>query len=124
MSHIMGYRSETQGHPPVPETKALQRALAILQSFTDVNPKWNLSALSNELDMRKSTTHRILSALERGGFLSRTPGDPEYRLGPELIVLGARALNAVDLRDATLNELRALTQTTPNTHHTPHAHTA
>jgi len=112
MSHIMGYDSKTQGLPPIPGTKALQRTINILFAFTDKRPSWTLSALSVELDLRKSTTHRILSALEQRGFLSRKRGGTEYELGPELIVLGARALNAIDLREVAAAELRSLSKTT------------
>ena len=112
MSHIMGHRSNTQGHPAISGTKALQRALGILQAFTDLRASWSLSALSNELQLTKSTTHRILSALEQEGFLSRTPGGPEYKLGPALIVLGARALKTIDLRDVARSELRSLAKAT------------
>jgi IclR family acetate operon transcriptional repressor len=62
--------------------------------------------------MRKSTVHRILTALERTGFLTRLPGEREYRLGPELIVLGARAQRAFDLRTLARPELEALTKAT------------
>lgn len=112
MSHIMGYRSKTQGHLAIPGTKALQRAMAILQAFTDAHPRWTLSTLSNEMDLKKTTTHRILSALEQRDFLSRTPGGTEYQLGPELIVLGARALNGIDVRDTARAELQSLARTT------------
>ncbi len=112
MFHIMGYRSNTQGLAPIPGTKALQRAMAILQAFTDVRPMWTLSTLSSEMDLKKTTTHRILSALEQRGFLSRTPGGTKYQLGPELIVLGARALNGIDVREAARAELQSIAKTT------------
>jgi len=98
--------------PPIPGTQALSRAIRILQAFTDERPTWTLAALVVELDQKRSTIHRILSALEREGFLSRKPGGVEYQLGPELIVLGARALKATDVRDVARPELQALAKAT------------
>ncbi|MFH1764085.1 MAG: hypothetical protein ABIF09_07840 [Gemmatimonadota bacterium] len=40
------------------------------------------------------------------------PGVSEYRLGPKLIVLGARALKAVDVQEVARSEVRALAQST------------
>lgn len=112
MSHPLGQRPKSDKKPAVPGTQALSRAVIILRSFTDDRPSWTLSALTAELDMRKSTIHRILTALEQVGFLIRMPGGTGYRLGPELIVLGARAQRAFDLRTLARPELEALTQAT------------
>jgi DNA-binding IclR family transcriptional regulator len=100
-------------HPsPVPGTKALHRALGILQAFTDANPTWSLTALAKNVGLNKTTTHRILSALEQSGFVTRTPEGNEYQLGPELIVLGARALSSIDVREVARPELQALAKET------------
>ena len=112
MSHMMGDISKTRGNPSIVGTKALSRAVEILNAFTDERPHWTLSALAAELDLKRSTAHRILSALEQKGFLSRMPVGTEYRLGPELIVLGARALKATDVREVARPELQAIAKTT------------
>ena len=41
----------------------------------------------------------------------RMPEGPEYQLGPELNVLGARALNGIDVREAARAELQSLAKT-------------
>jgi DNA-binding IclR family transcriptional regulator len=112
---IMEQGSNHRGSPPIPGTQALSRAINILQAFTDEQPDWTLSALCAELDLRKPTAHRILSALAQRGFLSRMSGRAEYRLGPEVIVLGARALRAADFREMAQPELRYLAETTGET---------
>ncbi len=83
-----------------------------MQAFTDERPHRTLPELADELDLRKTTAHRILSGLEQKGFLSRGPQGAGYRLGPELIVLGARALRAVDIREVALPELKAMAKDT------------
>ncbi|MBT8398442.1 MAG: IclR family transcriptional regulator [Gemmatimonadetes bacterium] len=112
MSQIMESGSNEAPPSPPPGTQVLSRAIAILQSFTQERPGWTLSALAADLNLPKSTTHRTLVALERSGFLSRNPQGGEYRLGPELIVLGARALKAVDVRDAARPDIEALAEAT------------
>jgi DNA-binding IclR family transcriptional regulator len=62
--------------------------------------------------MPRSTIHRILGALEQMSLLTRLAGGTEYRLGPELIVLGARAQRAFDIRTIARPELKALNEAT------------
>jgi DNA-binding IclR family transcriptional regulator len=51
-------------------------------------------------------------ALEQGGLLARDPGRDVYRLGPELIVLGAHALRSADLRSIARHQLESLAEHT------------
>jgi DNA-binding IclR family transcriptional regulator len=111
----MGNDPKPLGDIPIPGTQVLSRAVEILSAFTDDRPRWTLSELNAELGLKKSTTHRIMSALEGKGFLIRMEGETQYRLGPELIVLGARALKAVDLQEHARPELRFLAETTGET---------
>jgi len=112
MAPNLGRHSKSQIGPPISGTQALSRAVRILQAFTEDRPTWTLATIVAELDLRKTTAHRTLSVLEREGFLSRKTGGIEYRLGPELIVLGARALKATDVRDVARPELQALAKAT------------
>lgn len=89
-------------------TQAVARALRVLGAFTDQKRSWTLSPLAAEVGLNKTTTHRLLSALEAEGFVVRD--GERYRLGPELIVLGERALRATGLREAARPELEALAQ--------------
>jgi DNA-binding IclR family transcriptional regulator len=49
------------------------------------------------MELRKSTAHRSLIALERTGLIERAPGN-RYRLGLKLYDMGNRAVEQVDLR--------------------------
>jgi DNA-binding IclR family transcriptional regulator len=95
-----------------PGANAVHRALAVLKAFTDERPAWTLTAVAQHLNLRKPTAHRLLGVLEQEGFLIRDYGGTQYRLGPEVIVLGARALRAVDLRSLAHGELASLAQAT------------
>ena len=97
---------------PIPGTRAVQRVLSLLRVFSQGKSRLSLTELSEATGLSKATAHRMLSTLEREGFLVRASESSEFQLGPEMIVLGARALEAVDLRSVARPELRRLAETT------------
>jgi len=96
---------------PIPGTRAVRRVLSLLKAFSEERAGLSLTELSHRVDLSKATTHRMLSVLEQEGFLTRSEETGEFRLGPEIIVLGARALQDVDLRRVARSELRLLSET-------------
>jgi DNA-binding IclR family transcriptional regulator len=101
--------------PTVPGTRAVQRALSLLKAFSDEEPRRSLTELAVEVGLDKATAHRMLKALELEGFVTRSPGTGDYQLGSEMIVLGTRALRAVDVREAARPELEFLADATGET---------
>lgn len=91
------------------------RALALLKSFSDDKPELNLVELAQAVDLNKTTTYRLLTALESEGLITRTPESDAYRLGPESIALGGRAIRANSLPKVSRPELEALAQQTKET---------
>jgi DNA-binding IclR family transcriptional regulator len=102
-------------HEAYPGTQAVLRAIALLKAFTDVQPELGLSELARAAGLNKTTTYRLLTALESEGMVARSPARETYRLGPDMIVLGSRALRGNDLRSASRAELEALAQSTGET---------
>ena len=103
----------TNGQPRSPSgTQAVHRALSLLTAFTDDRTEWKLTPLAEEVGLNPATVHRILGALEKAGFVARSPTTNAYQLGPEMIVLGARALRSVDLRGIARPELEGLAELT------------
>ncbi|MBP6015855.1 MAG: IclR family transcriptional regulator [Candidatus Promineofilum sp.] len=96
-------------------TQAVQRAMALLKAFDDDHPAWGLSALARETGLNKTTAHRLLAALEREGMLGRAADGDRYVLGPEIVVLGGRALRANNLRAVARPELERLAEETRET---------
>jgi len=109
---MMKARFKTESADTIPGTRAVERVLSLLRAFPENSPKRSLTELSAEVGLNKSTAHRMLSVLEREGFVVRSPDSGYFQLGPEMIVLGARALRAVDVREAARPELEALAETT------------
>ncbi len=97
---------------PYPGTQAVARALAVLKAFTDNRPKLTLAEVSRAVRLNKATAYRLLTALEKEGLLTRSGDDrtEAYRLGPEAIALGWRAIRANGLYSVSHAELEALAQ--------------
>lgn len=72
--------------------------MTLLKSFTDERPHWALADLAAAAGLNKSTTFRLLTALESEGMVARYQDGEQYVLGPEIVVMGGRALRGNDLR--------------------------
>jgi DNA-binding IclR family transcriptional regulator len=99
-----------------PGTQAVVRAVRLLKALGGPGPgDLTLADLVRAVGLNKTTAYRLLTALEAEGLVQRGPGGEGYRLGPELLALGSRALGASDLRHAARGELFALAQATRET---------
>jgi DNA-binding IclR family transcriptional regulator len=97
--------------------QSIQRATAILRSFTESEPELGVTEISRRLALHKSTVSRILTTLEHEGLVSQNPESAKYRLGVGLVSLAGVALGRLDARGASqpyLNGLVALSQETVN----------
>jgi IclR family transcriptional regulator, acetate operon repressor len=99
-----------------PGTQAVLRAVRLLKAIGSEPGEPALADLVRALGLNKTTAYRLLTALEAEGLVERGQGDG-YRLGPELVALGSRALGAHDLREAARGELLALARKTRETAH-------
>ncbi|MFN8456510.1 MAG: IclR family transcriptional regulator [Anaerolineae bacterium] len=97
--------------------QSVQRAVTILRSFSEAEPTLGVTSLSERLGLHKSTVSRLLSTLEREGFVEQDPETGKYRLGLGLVSLAGFALERLDLRRIAhphLGPLAELTQETIN----------
>ncbi|MCL7451740.1 MAG: IclR family transcriptional regulator [Anaerolineae bacterium] len=86
--------------------QSVERAIAILKSFSIDKPERGVGELSRELGLHKSTVSRLMTTLERGGLLSRSPESQRYRLGIDLLGLAAHVAGYMDLREVARPYLR------------------
>ena len=98
-----------------PGTQAVLRAVRLLKALGPAQAELTLADLVRAVGLNKTTTYRLLTALESEGLVQRGSGGEGYRLGPELLALGSRALGASDLRHAGRGELFALAQASRET---------
>lgn len=78
---------------------AVDRALAVLESFSAQRPELGVTELSRELHLHKSTIFRCLASLEARGLVTKDDRTQRYSLGPKILRLSAAYLNSVDVRE-------------------------
>ncbi|MGH7565451.1 MAG: IclR family transcriptional regulator [Gemmatimonadota bacterium] len=100
---------------PYAGTQSVQRAITLLKVFTDERPEWGLTDLAREVGLHKTTTYRLLTALQSEGMVAHSALTESWRLGPEAITLGALALRSNDLVSAARPELETLVRETGET---------
>jgi DNA-binding IclR family transcriptional regulator len=102
-------RPRTDPDPDTP--KVLDKALRVLDAFSDTRDRWTEADLRRHLGMPSSSLNRILRGLEGAGYLLRDDTG-SYRLGIGAVRLGDRARASLDLPGIVDAELRALAQAT------------
>ena len=103
---------------PAPDRGLLQtveRALQLLELFTHDTPEWGLSDAARQLGLPKSVTFRLVETLAVHGYLSQNPDNKRYRLGLQLLALGAVVTERMDLRRAAQPHMEELAQGTGET---------
>jgi DNA-binding IclR family transcriptional regulator len=88
--------------------QSVDRAVAILNALSASKGHLGVTELSNELDLHKSTVHRLLVSLKKGGLVERNPQTRKYRLGLRLVELGYAWLNSRGLPQIALPYLHYL----------------
>jgi DNA-binding IclR family transcriptional regulator len=96
---------------------SVDRAFAILELLNASKRGWNISEMSRKLQIPKSTTHVLVSTLDRLGYIRQHTSSRRYFLSTKLFTLGRRALNLNPLPDAAMPHLRWLVQETGFTAH-------
>ncbi len=104
----------TQTRPPQGAHAAL-RAVRLLKLFTNERPDMSLAELSRASGLNKTTTHRLLRALQSEALIDRNPATSTYSLGAGLMALGVQALASSDLRRRVRPVLRTLARETGET---------
>jgi IclR family transcriptional regulator, acetate operon repressor len=97
-------------------SSGVERALDVLRCFgRSRQATLGVTEIADELGLSKAVVHRTLSAFRSREFLEIEQGTHRYRLGPEIVLLGLRYLDQVDVRSLgreTLTDLVAATNET------------
>src|SRR2546428_13865786 len=97
--------------------RAVERAVAILRTFSSGTPELSLSELGRAVGLHKSTVHRLLGTLERTGFAVQDPGTKRYRLGLPLLELGRMAVGTLGVRRGARPDLEEIHRACAETAH-------
>ncbi|NIN67534.1 MAG: helix-turn-helix domain-containing protein [Anaerolineae bacterium] len=88
--------------------QSVDRAVAILNALSGSEGHLGVTELSNQLDLHKSTVHRLLVSLKKGGLVERDAPTRKYRLGVRLVELGHAWLGSRGLPQVALPYLHYL----------------
>lgn len=95
----------------------VDKALELLNYFSERNPEIGLSEIARRSGYDKATTRRLLVSMERQGVVEQDPGSRKYRLGAALIRL-ARVREATHpLESVVTGVLERIVERTGETAH-------
>ncbi len=77
--------------------RSIIRVMSVLKSFNPDELKLSAAEISLRVGMPKTTTHRMLATLTKGGLLDRNVETGKYNIGPELYILGSLYLSTTDI---------------------------
>src|SRR5262249_19850587 len=72
---------------------SVEKCLQILELFQDASSQLSLSDILKSTKIQKTTAFRILSTLERFGYISKEGGSGKYQPALRLVQLSARFLS-------------------------------
>lgn len=96
-SHSTGYRERNS---------TADRALDVLQLYTDEKLVWSGAAIAEQLGVARSTGYRYLQSLVGSGFLEEAEGG--FRLGPRVLDLARIARRGMGLSEISRPTMRVL----------------
>jgi DNA-binding IclR family transcriptional regulator len=88
--------------------RAIDRAVAVLTSFTMEDPALSLADIADRAGLSKPTAFRILASLRRHGFIAQNEDRGEYRLGFEVVALAAIRRRQTKIWEIALPYLRRI----------------
>lgn len=99
------------------KVQVLDRTFGILEVLAAHGKEVSLVELSRELNLHKSTVHRLVSVLECNGYVDKNPDNGRYRLGLRLFEMGSKAVANLDVRERARPKLERLAFQTNETVH-------
>lgn len=82
---------------PAYRLSSVDHALELLLLFRS-RPALRVSEVADQLDVARSTAHRLLNMLVHRQFAVQDPATRAYRPGPRLVEIGLAAVGALDVR--------------------------
>ena len=90
--------------------QSVSRAIAIMEYLSKCRKGEKLTQISQDLGLNKSTTHSLITTLERMGYVEQDQETSKYSLGLKLFELGQVVHANMDLRNIAMPFLRELAQ--------------
>lgn len=101
-------------YPPQSGLSSVDNALRLLHLIGE-RRALRVAEAADDLDVARSTAHRLLTALRRQGFVTQDKPNGVYRPGRALLEIGLAAIGRVDIRHAARPVLEQLSEDTQET---------
>lgn len=95
--------------------KSVERAMQILNCFSIESPELGITELSKKFKVSKSTIHRLVTSMQKHGFLEQDPVSQKYRLGYNILRLSEIILGNINIRNLALPSMQKLREQTKET---------
>ena len=99
------------------QIKSVEKAIRILEAFSDNDFEMSLSEISKKIDMPKATVYRIIETLKNNGLIDQRSDNGKYKLGLKLFELGSLVFKKLKLREVALPYMEALSKKCGETIH-------
>lgn len=99
----------------VDSTSVLRRAVAILDCFTEDQPKLGVREVARLTGLSTSTAGRLMAELKDLGILQQNPATRTYSLGSKILAWSGIYMDSLDLRTMALPLMEELRRTTCET---------
>ena len=90
--------------------QTLDRALDIIELLSVKAEGLGVTDIGNQLNLHKSTVHRLLSSLGNRGYIEKNPERSLYRLGLKFVEVSSLRLNHLELKTEATPHLRRLAE--------------
>ncbi len=97
------------------KNQTLERAMALLDCFTQEQPEMGVREAARRLNWSSSTTGRMMTALKELGILSQNPETRAYALGGKVLAWAGVYTATLDVRNRALPILEELYRQTSET---------
>jgi len=101
----------------ITRVQSIDRAVAILDCFSEEKKELRLSEISERLGLNKSTVHGIISTLKYHGFISQDEETQKYKLGIRFVEFGDLVINSMNIRNAAVPVIDAVCERIEETVH-------
>ncbi|MBD7937881.1 MULTISPECIES: IclR family transcriptional regulator [Cytobacillus] len=92
--------------------KSVSRALDIIDMISLRKHGMGVTEIANEMDINKSSVHRILSTLVKYGYIEQVKDSGKYKVGYKILNISTRLLDSIDIRSEAKPYLQDLEQKT------------
>ena len=103
--------------PSLYHVQVIDRVFHILDLLAAAKGELGATELAGQLQLHKSTVHRLLVSLERNRFVEKNQENAKYKLGWRLFELGTLAVSRLDLYSLARPYLEVLVKKTCETAH-------